>query len=215
MLGGAVLLAVIAGILYAIPATRRAIYGGPTQPVNVQLAALVTRTIDRSLTHVRNGCVGNVCGLSFAGATATCVGAGDTTSGPGTYACTAVLRTTEPTVGFTEQWRGTVTAAGKMSAVWERHSLKQVSLAPQSQASSSGAIHAGGSCSTWLAESASPQAAFIRVNTAPPVSASYAHIAAAYGTAMCKDAPNSTMPSAEQMVALASASGHTNLYGGG
>jgi hypothetical protein len=33
------------------------------------------------------------------------------------------------------------------------------------------------------------------------------------GSAVCRDAPNSAVPSAEQMVNLATASGHTNLYG--
>jgi signal peptidase I len=45
------------------------------------------------------------------------------------------------------------------------------------------------------------------------VSSSFAKLAARYGSAVCTAAPNSAIPSAEEMVNLATASGHTNLYG--
>jgi hypothetical protein len=69
------------------------------------------------------------------------------------------------------------------------------------------------SCTQWLRSSPQAQAAYVEAGTNPPVSTAFARVAAQYGGAICHDSPNSAVPTAEDMVNLATASGHTNLYG--
>ena len=80
-------------------------------------------------------------------------------------------------------------------------------------AQTSGGISGSSTCADWLAASPGARIAYIQNGTAPTVSRSFAAVAARYGSATCRHARAATVPPALQMVNLASASGHTNVYG--
>jgi protein involved in sex pheromone biosynthesis len=86
-------------------------------------------------------------------------------------------------------------------------------LALAACSSGSGGLSAQTTCQQWLSAQPSQQVAFIQAGTNPTVSSSFARLAAKYASAVCSDAPNSPILSAEGMVDLATAAGHGNLYG--
>ena len=82
-----------------------------------------------------------------------------------------------------------------------------------SLARTSGGLSGSSTCADWLAASPAARIAYVENGTAPTVSRSFAAEAARYGSATCRLARKSVVPPALQMVNLATASGHTNLYG--
>lgn len=106
------------------------------------------------------------------------------------------------------------TTRGSSSCCWLIVLLVTALATAGCGSSSSGhGISSATTCQEWLSSRLSAQVAFIQAGTDPTVSVAFARVAAQYGSAVCRDAPNSAVPSAEQMVNLATASGHTNLYG--